>query len=84
MECFDRETSQNLLLCPQNIFNKLSFRDFGELSRAVKREILEDLIGYKISPFGRDDNLIMGHDTSYIIHYSSSSSDTLLTLPEEN
>jgi len=42
------------VLCPRNIFNKLSFR--------VKREILVDLSGYKISPFSQDDNLIMGHN----------------------
>jgi hypothetical protein len=44
-----------LVSCPRNIFNKLSFR--------VKREILVYLDGCKISPFGRDDNLIVRHDT---------------------
>ena len=39
-----------LVLCPRRIFNKLSFRDFDELSRAVKREIVVDLGRYKISP----------------------------------
>jgi len=39
-----------LVLYTRNFFNKLSFRDFGELSRAVKREILVYLSRYKISP----------------------------------
>ena len=55
--------NNDLVLYPGNIFNKLSFRDFEEPSRAVKREILVGLSRYKMFLFGGEKNLIMGHDT---------------------